>query len=258
MKVILTDKTKKELVELWVSVFGDERDYAKLIFPDGKDICECFAHFDNDTVCSALYLLDCSIKLEDRCYKGKYLYAAATDESYRGKGIMASLIKGAQVYCRDAGLDFIALVPADEGLYGYYEKFDFITAMHRRTEFIQNDIGTEYAVEIGAEEFFSERNNRLRNYLYFTGDSVRYIADCLEYSGYRYYKRSDGGLFITEPGSCLYDEYISDSDAVRRISDNGISAYRVDDDKYGMIYPINSDLLRNWIFTDIYMNIALD
>lgn len=257
MKIIRSAENDDKLIGLWMRVFGDEREYIELLFPDEENYCDIFALFDNGSICSALYLLDCTLKFNGSQYKGKYLYAAATDENYRGRGLMSLLIKEAQDFCKNEGLDFIALVPADDGLYNYYEKFGFVSAMHRVTEFSFSDMAS-VKEEIGAEEYFSQRGQRLDNCISFSGNSLRYVALCLGYTGLKFYKNNNGDIFVTEKNSCLYDEFITDDTAVRFVVDNEARNNNSIIEKFGMLYPICNELKIDWKFTDLYMNIALD
>ena len=257
MKILPDDKYKNKLIELWIKVFGDERDYIELLFPENKCICDVFAVAYGETLCSALYLLDCTLNYKGSAYKGKYLYAAATDPQFRGKGLMASLITEAEQYCKASGIDFISLVPADEGLYGYYNKFGFVEAMHRRCITVPKDISCENAVEIKADEYFSLRDDRLKGFINFSSVSVAYASDCLRYSGSEFYKCGDF-LFIKEKGSKLYDEVLFDGFAATLTVDSSVGSEINETEKYGMLYPLNPELKRDWKITDIYMNIALD
>ena len=258
MKIIPNKENTESLIKLWSDVFGDEREYIELLFPYGKSVCDIFAEFDGGEIVSALYLLDCSLSFGGVEYNGKYLYAAATDEKYRGKGFMASLINEAKGYCKSAGLDYISLVPANEGLYNYYEKFGFVSAMHRTTVSGASEISLAAETEISGEEYFAERRKRLDNSLNFTGNSVGYAISCLEYSGMKFYRNSVGQLFMTEGESVFFDELIDGKNAMRFLVNNEIDEKSISTDRFGMLYPINAELIRDWNSDDLYMNIALD
>ena len=257
MKIIPNKENTESLIKLWSDVFGDEREYIELLFPYGKSVCDIFAEFDGDEIVSALYLLDCILSFGGVQYTGKYLYAAATNEKYRGKGIMSSLINEAKEYCKSAGLDYISLVPANEGLYNYYEKFGFVSAMHRTTVSGASEILLAPETEISGEEYFSERRLRLENSLQFSGNSVGYVISCLEYSGMKFYRNSEGKLFMTEGASVLFDEFIDGNNAVRFLV-NDERTEGISTEKFGMLLPINPELKRDWAVNDLYMNIALD
>ena len=51
-----------------------------------------------------------------------YIYAVAVDESARGRGVGAALTRAAAEICREREADIITTLPAEESLYGWYEK----------------------------------------------------------------------------------------------------------------------------------------
>ena len=246
MKISTDNVNKEKLISLWQNVFGDDRDYIELLLSESESFSDIFAVTVSDEICSVLYLLDCELSLDGICYKGKYLYAAATAEKHRKKGFMAKLITEAQEYCSDNGYDFISLVPANEPLYSYYEKFGFEPRMHIFRNICFN-IRAD-ANEISAEEYFKERSQRLNNCFNFTNGSVGYAALCLEYSGYRFYKDGDNNIYLSEGDAFKPEEVIS--------SDGNIIGASAE--KYGMVYPINNSLNDILKRTSVYMNLALD
>lgn len=247
MKITVDKGNKEKLINLWQKVFGDDRAYIELIFSEKDNICDVFAVTENGSLCSVLYLLDCSININNAEYEGKYLYAAATEERHRKKGLMAKLINEAQNYCADNGFDFISLVPANEPLYEYYEKFGFESCMRRYKRININD--NEYDVsEISGKEYFTERKSRLKNNFNFIGKSIDYAVSCLRYSGYRFYKDSEDCIYLADSDISHAEEVIS--------SDGSFSGVKTE--KYGMVYPIENNLKALLKDNTVYMNIALD
>lgn len=258
MKIIPNCKDKEKLIDLWVKVFGDEREFAELIFLSENTSCDIFADFDDENLCSALYLLDCNLSFENRNYTGKYLYAAATAPDYRGRGIMASLINEAVDFCKRNGVDFISLVPADDGLYNYYRKFGFEEAMHRKTIYTSADLFSDDAKEIEAYEYFRERDRRLDNCFSFNDKSQNYAVSVLSCSGMKFYANKNGLLFIRDSDGAYFNEVLFDEYAASYVIDDNFNVEKTEMDKYGMLYPIHAALKIDWRYTDIYMNIALD
>lgn len=119
-------RSREDIISLWHECFGDERDYIEFFL----DCCPnkiCLGSFDGNRLVSMLFLLNGTV-LDLTC---KYIYAACTAEEYRCRGIMGELIERAKKLCSDGGTDCIFLVPAEETLYKYYEKFGFIPKMKR-------------------------------------------------------------------------------------------------------------------------------
>ena len=82
-----------------------------------------------------------------------YVYAVAVDESARGRGVGAALTRAAAEICREREADIVATLPAEEGLYAWYEKQigtssllyrEKKTVPARKTLDIMKLTGTEY------------------------------------------------------------------------------------------------------------------
>ncbi len=273
---MLIDKNKyrESLSVLWNKVFGDDYSFIDLIFNKEYDSSIlCFAELDNEKAVSAFYLIKNELKFENAIFNGYYLYAAATLPEYRGKGLMSDLIRQAQTYCRQQGADYISLVPSQESLYNYYSALGFQKAMHR---FLNSGIDlisySDDASDLNdPEQILDIRRKYNGNIINFSGDSFGYAFDCMKYSGFNFKAFSSDVLFVASGDSDSYSELIapeaeSASEFAKIINSKGTltSPFKLDVCKkneimpYGMIYPVNPRLIRNWNFTDIYMNIALD
>ena len=258
------DKQKAELTDLWHRVFGDSYDYIALVFESGADI---FVKEKDGLIVSVLYLLDCNLSFDGRIYKGKYLYAAATDSRYRNMGIMAELISEAGDYCLEGGYDFISLLPADDGLYGYYAKFGYKKAMYRCRTSVDGRASSDLSESISGKEYFSQRNKLKCNFITFTDKALGYAISCLEYSSCSFRKTGADTFFIVNEDNTVYEEVLSFGDnADLPVRSGGcITAYctasenaEAEYESFGMLLPLSRELERDWKHTDIYMNIALD
>ncbi len=262
------------LKRLWADVFGDSEEYINLLFDYGYLPAECFAEIEKDEVVSALYLLKCSVNIAGVDYEGRYLYAAATSVSHRGKGLMAKLILEAQKYIRDEGISFIALVPANEGLYGYYGKFGFETLMSNFSAVTENSGNLACDEEITEiDEFISMRKICAPAFLDYAGDTYKYALSCLKFAGYKIFRNSTDSYFIINKDRTEILEYVSSEEnfientnklmSVLKEGTKIISPYDLSDfckcekNKFGMIYSADKDFNQK-ITGDIYMNIALD
>lgn len=261
------------LKKLWSDTFGDDEEYVRLFFDCEYCPAECFAEIKDGEVVSALYLLKGYILSGKAVYEGRYLYAAATAESQRGKGIMSSLIREAQKYAESSGISFISLLPADEGLYGYYERFGFEAVMNNivsSVDVLGENNGRE---EIDSEEYFQIRRKLSVPFFHFGENELRYASECLKYAGYRFIKNSNNSCYIINDDETEVLEYISTED---NISDNNqsfiysipyeaivTSPYDLSDyceckeNRFGMVYFVDAEM-KSKINGSIYMNIALD
>lgn len=125
------------ITKLWQSCFGDEESYIKNflnnIFLDGN----CLLYQDEEEIVSLLFLLESPFVSGEQVLKGAYIYAACTSKEKRGKGFMGALMKYVSEYGAENGYEILYLVPADNSLFGFYEKFGYERAFKRK-EFILN------------------------------------------------------------------------------------------------------------------------
>ena len=104
---------------LFTEAFGDE-DFTDLFFQQGYSRERCLAAFDG-ALLGALHWFDCTLDGE----KAAYVYGIAAFKAQRGRGIGSELIRAALAELDRAGYAQILLVPAEESLFGYYERFGF-------------------------------------------------------------------------------------------------------------------------------------
>ena len=104
-------------------------------FGDTHEYIQAFFHYfyrdnvlvavDDKEIVSMAFLLPAFLEVKKQRIPATYLYACATREGYRGKGLMADLIEEA---CRDVcrrGEAGVFLLPATVSLYDYYMKLGF-------------------------------------------------------------------------------------------------------------------------------------
>ena len=108
-----------QLRALFTEAFGDE-DFTDLFFQRGYSPERCLAAFDG-ALLGALHWFDCTLDGE----KAAYVYGIAAFKAQRGRGIGSALIRAAVETLQREGYERILLVPAEEGLFGYYERFGF-------------------------------------------------------------------------------------------------------------------------------------
>ena len=268
-------KYKKSLSDLWYTVFGDSYDYIGLIFkPEYERDIICFAELDSEKAVSAFYLIKNALRFNNRLYNGYYLYAAATLPEYRKFGIMSKLIKEAQSYCEENKIDFISLVPSEESLYSYYSRFGFEESMYcNKGTYINHNNSNITVDDIGLLE--NIRQSFDGNMIFATGQAFAYCKDCLEASDITFTKLTDESGVLHSQDEKLVLEFISSekelTDSTGRLKNKlPCGEWEINSPfalpfckenkivRYGMLYPISNELKRNWSYTDIYMNIALD
>ena len=112
-----------DLRRIWQQAFGDSDETLDAFFAIGFSPDRCHYLTEKDTVVSALYWFDC--KLDGQ--KLAYLYAVATDETHRGKGIARRLMTETHEILKEKGYAGAILVPGTKELFEMYEKFGYQT-----------------------------------------------------------------------------------------------------------------------------------
>ena len=250
------------LVDLWHKVFGDSEEYIRVFFEKTYYDSECFAEIIDGNIVSAFYLMKCEIKLGGKTYNGRYLYAAATLSDHRGGGIMSKLIREALAYAEKENLDFVALVPADDGLYDYYGRFGFYEAMYKYKLrcVLAESLKADCPVIDNAEDFGKMRNTASCDMLVYNKIGSEYAFECLGFADTKIYRLSDDAYYIDGEELFIGRDCEYPAEILKRCAcDEGYiysnfsfeGAVRV---RNGMIYNFRKDIE----LKDIYMNIALD
>ena len=263
---------QKELEKLWIEAFGDEQAFVNLIFDTpGTDVL-VFSDMIGRKVVSALYLLPAKIVDDGVSLGGYYVYACATGNEFRNQGRMSRLILEAAEEAKIRGAGFLALVPGEESLYSYYERFGFKTAMYkceRNFSFtaFPNRENTEQI--LSCEEYFRLRGKALKRYFSLSGGGLRYLEAVLSFEGY-YLLRCLNCVFTLMPSSDGLIELLSlDGGEVSKEKMNllfsnpeekelhYVSPYGREKKPFGMVMPLSTAVSAIEL-EDIYMNFALD
>ena len=77
-----------------------------------------------------LFALPCKIFTDNGEFEAVYIYAAATDEKFRGRGYMSALIS----QITENADKIVFLRPANDGLIAYYKKLGFLTVDAQKNE----------------------------------------------------------------------------------------------------------------------------
>lgn len=112
-----------ELRRLWQQAFGDPDETLDAFFANGffQDRCHFIA--ENGIPVSALYWFDCELQGQ----KLAYLYAVATDEKHRGRGLARRLLDETHEILKAQGYSGAILVPGSRDLFAMYEKLGYRT-----------------------------------------------------------------------------------------------------------------------------------
>lgn len=116
--------TVKALRHLWQEAFDEPDDFTDLFFSVGYSPQRCHYIVENGIPVSALYWFDC--ELSGR--KLAYIYGVATLKSHRGKGLAGKLLQETHEILRQQAYAGAILVPANQSLFAFYQKFGYHTA----------------------------------------------------------------------------------------------------------------------------------
>ncbi|MCR5481234.1 MAG: GNAT family N-acetyltransferase [Clostridia bacterium] len=142
------------LKELWQSCFGDEPGYIDLFFddlfsPDDYILLEVPVGNENTPInadnykrganddmliLSSCILLPCTLVTGSKTHRISYLYALCTDPAFQKHGFGRSLLHFAHSYCKSRGDAGIALVPAEDWLFSFYEAEDYKKAFNGKKQ----------------------------------------------------------------------------------------------------------------------------
>lgn len=202
-----------ELKQLWHTVFGDDYELIDRFFDTFYSPALCATKFVDGKLCAAAYVMP----VGELVYNGKrekcaHIYAVAVYPEYRGRGHGIEVTKKAVELAGKAGYTAV-LHPADEGLFGFYEKHcGFVTA------FYTSDVP---ALPNDAEKISAAQYADLREMLLQDRDHIALDVRALDY-----FVSTGGELYACENACFAVDggkicEYIS-RDAIGELKPFGM------------------------------------
>lgn len=209
-----------ELTVLWQICFGDDDEYVGAFMRDRFVPEHTLVGREGGRICSALYLLRGKVRIAGEAFDAAYLYAACTHPDFRSRGYMGELLRSAEKLCRDSGLDYICLVPAEDSLFDYYSRFGYRAAFEEKLLTVERShlelIADKSAelVPLAAEDMQIVRNACLCGIDCFVWDidALRYAIDENANAGCKSVAASASGrcsayaLFDEENGTAIIRE----------------------------------------------------
>ena len=117
------------LRSLWKEAFGDSEVFLDSFFETAFSSRRCRCVTEKGAVLAALYWFEVTCGTQ----RFAYLYAVATAQSHRGKGLFSMLLADTRQVLAEEGFDGILLVPETEALGRMYGKFGFFPCTTVRT-----------------------------------------------------------------------------------------------------------------------------
>ena len=167
-----TAARQRQLRALWQEAFGDEDAYLDIFFGTAFSRDRCLCAVEEGQVVSAVYWLDCLC----RGRKLAYLYALATGEAFRGRGIASALMADVHSLLAGSGYRGAILSPGSESLFRFYRRMGYETVGFVTEQTVS--AGTPLPLrEIGRQEFAALRRELLpANGLRQEGANLAYLS----------------------------------------------------------------------------------
>lgn len=174
------DENTKPLVKsMWKTVFDDKDEYIDLIFSRKYRHENTLVYFDGDIAAASLQMFPYIIRFYGEDIPFYYLAGLCTLPRYRKRGYMGKLILESFAVMRQRGIALSILVPAEEGLFGYYEKYGYTQTFDKGTEPIDmKSICEDYHTDPGLA--FAKFDSRYQQHdfrVLKTADDLKTIID---------------------------------------------------------------------------------
>lgn len=129
--------TASEVRSMWKICFEDTEEYMDLYFSRQYRNENTLIYWVGNKAVASLQMLPYSIRFYGEVIPFYYLAGLCTLPEYRNKGYMGKLIDESFSIMKTRNIPLSILVPAEDWLFGYYEKYGFETTFEESTE----DIG---------------------------------------------------------------------------------------------------------------------
>ena len=201
---LATTEDKRALYALWQKTFGDEPAVIDRFFQcvTPNDIIVCG---ETGNPVSALYMPRVELRCGEKTLSAAYIYAAATDTAYRGRGLMTYLLQFAAENAQRQSLDGLYLVPAERTLFDYYGARGFVTAFFKKlVQYSRSELKAicetpATALPISASQFFKTREQALQEIWH-----PAYSQTILDFSLFLN-KRYGSETLLTDCGYAVYE-----------------------------------------------------
>ena len=173
----------EQIKKLWKNVFGDSDDY---IIRYLKEFLPYVCIYKENRFIKGMVSL-IPITMNDK--KGRYVYAAATEEKSRGRGIATKLLEYAQKFIKQQNEDFLVLVPAEKSLFDFYKKRGYRAVSPLKI--IECDDISSGSTHLEAKKILPKKLSELREKFFKKENFIAWGEKELEYI----WKIYDGNFF---------------------------------------------------------------
>lgn len=116
-----------QLKKVWKECFHDEDSYIEFFFTQKFQCENTLVWLEEGKAAAMLHMLPASVVQGGGLMPIRYVYAVATLPEYRGRGISNRLLAYGNSWMEERK-EFSILVPAEDSLFGFYEKQGYVPA----------------------------------------------------------------------------------------------------------------------------------
>lgn len=191
-----SEMNKKEIIEnMWAEAFADDKCWRHWFFQTVYDDDEALLSVKNGMPASSLLMQRYKFSFCGQELQCGYIAGASTSRYVRGKGNMSELMRHALADAYARGDIFSSLIPADERLFGFYERFGFAKVVYvdveRYTSLHAFDCPDNFVETEPSYETFHALETRRRSCMVHSELQWQRILADLELDGGRVFAVSD-------------------------------------------------------------------
>ena len=130
---------KSDVIKMWRSSFFDTDAYYDLYFSKVYRDDNTLVYYENDRAVSSLQMLPYRINLWGQMLDMGYISGVVTLPESRGKGYAGDVLIHSFKEMKGKGYVFTSLIPQNDGLFRYYDRFGYTSVCYRKKEKISLD-----------------------------------------------------------------------------------------------------------------------
>ena len=194
-----TEKDYLEIIPVWQSGFDDDAEDVAEFLAGTSGFCDRLVWREDEKIVAEMNIIHCNLSVEGEKESAAYFYALATLPEYRGRGIMSSMIRFALDKFAADGVSYAMIVPAEESLVSYYQRFGFEAVCGAKIADIPSESIFDFPVEtakLTPDRLKELRDNRRGNNAVFSVEYIEFAIRYCEMTAVEF----DGGYAIFEQG----------------------------------------------------------
>lgn len=130
------DQTKPLVRQMWKTCFEDTDEFLDIIFTYKYRNENTLIYFEKDRAVASLQMFPQTINFYRQQIPFSYMAGLCTLPEHRQKGYMTQLIYKAHEIIANRNIPLAILIPAEDWLYGFYEKYDYEQVFEKDEELI--------------------------------------------------------------------------------------------------------------------------